>query len=202
MKPSLRITLLVALASAVLGLSPFATSPAHALIPVSEIIINSSTVQVVHNSIPNTDVLNATLDVTNNGDAGSCDGGDDDLLASGVFFGVSSQPCGVGGVTLFSLITYVEHTIGGVTSYGTHFFSDGHTTLASKIVKLATPVGACGRWNINIQITGVDLSAFTSTPTGLVLDDHEGDAGLCSNVNVNIGNGIVKPHHGVRRARH
>jgi hypothetical protein len=112
----------------------------------------------------------------------------------------------VGGVTLFSLISYVEHTIGGVASYGTHFFSDGHATLASKIVTLAPPVGACGRWNVNIQITRVDLSAFTSSPTALILDDSEGDAtsgdGACFNVPVQIGNGIVKPHHGVRRARH
>jgi hypothetical protein len=206
MKPSLRITLLGAFAAALLSLSPIAASPAHALVPVSEIVLNSSNVQVVHNSIPNTDVLNASLDVTSNGDAGSCDGGDDDLLGSGVFFAVSSQPCGVGGVVLFSFITYVEHTIGGVASYGTHFFSNGTSTLASKIARLATPIGACGRWTINIQVTGVDLSAFTSSQIALLLNDSEGDASgadsVCFNVNANIGNGITKPHHGVHHARH
>jgi hypothetical protein len=143
-----------------------------------------------------------SLDVTNDGDAGSCDGGADDFLASGFFFGVASQPCGVSGSVLSSSLTYVQHSIGGVPSYGTDFFSSGHTTLASKIVKVATPVGACGRWNINIQITGVNLFAFTSSPTALFLDDSEGDAagagGACFNVPVQIGNGIVKPHHGVR----
>src|SRR5437899_618461 len=112
MKASLRIGLLGGLASALLGLSPFAALPALALVPVSEIILNSSTVQVVHNLVPNTDVLNASLDVTSNGDAGSCDGGDDDFLASGFFFALSSQPCGVGGTGIFSFLTYVQHSIG------------------------------------------------------------------------------------------
>ena len=205
MKASIRITLFVAFASALLGLSPFAAPSAYAGPVVSEIVLNSSTVQIVHNPVPNTDILNASLDVTNNGDAGSCDGGDDDFLASGFFFALSSQPCGVGGFVLFDLLTYVQHSIGGVPSYGTHFFSIGGATVASKIATLATPLGACGRWNINIQITGVDLSAFTSSPTALILDDSEGDAtsgdGACFNVPVQIGNGIVKPHHGVRRAR-
>ena len=140
MKLSLRITLVGAFAAALLVLSPYSTPPARALVPVSEIVLNSSTIQVVHNSIANTDVLNASLDVTNLGDAGSCDGGNDDFLASGFFFGVSSQPCGIGGVTVFSLLTYVKHTIGGA-SYGTHFFSAGGVTVASKIVPLATPPG-------------------------------------------------------------
>jgi hypothetical protein len=206
MKTSVRITLIGTFALTLFVLSPYSTPPAHALLPpASEIILNSSTIQIVHNSIPNTDVLNASLDVTNLGDAGSCDGGDDDFLASGFFFGVSSQPCGIGGVTIFSFITYVKHTIGSA-SYGTHFFSAGGATVASKIVTLATPPGACGRWNINFQATGVDLSAFTSNQISLILNDKEGDAtgagNACFNVNAEIGNGITKPHRGVHHARH
>jgi len=201
MKASLRIGLLGGLASALLGLSPFAAFPAHALIPFSEIILNSSTVQVVHNAIPSTDVLNMSLDVTNFGDAGSCGGGDDDFLTSGFQFEVSSGLCSSSGSTIFRSVVYVVHSIGGVPTYGTVFQAAGPATLASKIVALATPIGACGRWLINMQIAGVDLSAFTSTPIGLFLNDADVDAGVCSNVPVNIGNGIVKPHHGVRRAR-
>ena len=206
MKLSMRITLVGAFAAALLVMSPHSTPPAHALLPpVNEIVLNSSTIQVVHNPIANTDVLNASLDVTNLGDAGSCDGGDDDFLASGVFIAVSSQPCGIGSVTISSFITYVKHTIGSA-SYGTHFFSGGGTTVASKIVTLATPPGACGRWAINLQTTGVDLSAFTSNQISLILNDEEGDAtalgNACFNVNAQIGNGITKPHRGAHHARH
>jgi hypothetical protein len=204
MKASVGITLAGAFVTALLVLSPYSTSPAHAGPVVSEIVLNSSTVQIIHNSIPDTDVLNMSLDVTNHGDAGSCDGGLDDFLASGVFIAVSSQPCGIGSTTIFSFITYVKHTIGSA-SYGTHFFSGGGGTVASKIVTLTTPPGACGRWAINLQTTGVDLSAFTSNQISLSLNDKEGDASPagneCFDVNAQIGNGIVKPHHGVHHAR-
>ena len=175
------------------------------MILVNEIVLNSSsTIQIVHNTIPNTDVLNASLGVTNLGDAGSCDGGDEDFLRTGVFIAVSSQPCGTLSVTIFSFLNYVKHTIGNA-SYGTHF-SSGGVTIASKIVTMATPPGACGRWNINVQTTGVDLSAFTRNQVALNLNDEEGDATIagnaCFNVNAEIGNGIAKPHRGVHHARH
>ena len=205
MKLSLRITLVGAFAAALLVLSPYSTPPAHALILVSEIVLNSSTIQIVHNPAPNTDVLNASLDVTNLGDTGSCDGGLDNFLASGFFFAVSSAPCGMSSFSVFSFLTYIKHTIGSA-SYGTHFFSGGGGTVASKIVTLPTPPGACGRWNINVQTTGVDLSAFTSNQISLSLNDDEGDATVsgnaCFNVNAQIGNGITKPHRGVHHARH
>jgi hypothetical protein len=170
---------------------------------ISEIVLNSSAVQIIHNSIPDTDVLNMSLDVTNHGDAGSCDGdaGSDNLLTGGISFFVSSGLCPGSGTLILATYNYVVHRIGGVPAYGTIFLSSGPATLASKIVPLATPLGACGRWKINLQITGLDLSAFVSTPIGLGLDDGDNDSLVCSNVNANIGEGIVKPHHGVHHAR-
>jgi len=76
-------------------LSPYSTPPAHALLPVSEIHLNSSNVQVVHNAPANTDVLNMSLNVENDGDGlGSCDSEADDLLETGVHVSVSKLSCG------------------------------------------------------------------------------------------------------------
>ncbi len=80
MKVSVRITLFAALASALLGLLPLAVSHADGL--VGEIELNSATVQVVHNPTPNTDVLNMSLNVTDQGEGG-CEGGADDFIATG-----------------------------------------------------------------------------------------------------------------------
>jgi len=81
MKPSLRITLIGTFASAWLVLSPYSTSPAHAVI-AAELTLNSSNVQVVQNP-GQTDVLNMALVVTSHGDEFAvgllCDGEDDDL---------------------------------------------------------------------------------------------------------------------------
>src|SRR5258707_14999648 len=112
MKSSLRIGLLGGIASALLGLSPFAALPAHALIPFSEIILNSSTVQVVHNAIPSTDVLNMSLDVTNFGDAGSCDAGNDDFLKMGLYVEVSSRLWWSSSATISCAPVLVVNSIG------------------------------------------------------------------------------------------
>jgi hypothetical protein len=214
MKTSVRITVLGALASAVLLFSPYSTRSAHAL--VSEITLNSSNVQVVHNTPANTDVLNMSLNVTSSGDAGSCDNEQDDLLETGVFVAVSKFSCigyfltclyvGCPPLDFAAEVNYVEHDIGS-TSYGTSFAPNASGSVASKIVALTTPANTCGTWSINLQATGQNLSAITSPAVSLILDDEDGDAGpffgaACFDVNANIGTGISKPHHGVHRARH
>ena len=205
MKQSVRPVLTAAVAFALLGLAPRAVLPAYAT--VQEIILNSSTVQIVHNPSIGTDVLNISLDVTSDGDAGSCDGGKDDLLEGGVAIGVAEPSCASENATLLFSFSYVEHDIGG-SSYGTFFGGVVPITAASKIVPLATPGGACGRWKINFQATGLNLSGFTSSPIALLVGDGEEDAGTnfggtaCFNVNASIGNGITKPHQGAHRARH
>lgn len=209
MKQSVRPVLAAAVALTLLSSSPFAVSPAHAI--ADEIILNSSNVQVVHNTPANTDVLNMSLIVTNNGDtAGSCDGGDDDLLETGVFVVVSRLSC----ATIFSSfpdflaeVNYIEHDIGFTASYGTSFALNAAGSVSSKIVALPTPAGTCGKWSINLQATGQNLSGITSPPVALFLVDEDSDAGsflggACFDVNANIGNGITKPHHGVHSVRH
>ena len=174
----------------------------------NDLILNTSTVQVVHNSGTNADVLNMALNVTSN-EAG-CDGGADDLLESGVSVGVYGGTCAafstlcstIGCPLLpfdFNVNPYVEHDIGSF-SYGTFFKLNGGGAVSSKIVALATPPGTCGRWSINLQATGLNLSSITSNSVALFLDDSDGD-GRCFTVNAQVGNGIVKPHHGVRNVR-
>jgi hypothetical protein len=70
----------------------------------------------------------------------------------------------------------------------------------SKIVSLATPPNTCGTWNINLQATALDLSSITSSPIALFFNDSDDSGPFCYDVPANIGNGIVKPHHGVHKA--
>jgi hypothetical protein len=92
MRQQLRVVLTGGSICALMALMPFAISPAHAQ---NEILLNSSTVQVVHNTPANNDVLNLSLNVTSNGDSGtgSCDAEADDLLETGVHVSVSKLSC-------------------------------------------------------------------------------------------------------------
>jgi hypothetical protein len=221
MKTSVRITLIGAVAGALMVLSPYSTPPAHALAPPgTEIHLNSSNVQVVHNTPANTDVLNMSLNVTNDGDGlGSCDLDADDLLETGVHISVSRFSCfaygficGAATCPTFDFdaqVNYVEHEIGSA-AYGTSFAPNASGSVASKIVAVATPLFTCGTWTINLQATGQNLSGITGTPVSIFLNDSDNDGAggldagsgpVCFDVSANVGNGIVKPHHGVRKAR-
>src|SRR5712671_7697251 len=150
MRSLARFTLLGAFASALLFLSSFAVSRADGV--VDEITLNSSTVQVAHNTTANTDVLNMSLNVTDLGELGGCEGGDDDFIATGfsvtLFKGQCSQITGF--VFSYTIPGYVAHHIGSAT-YGTYFALKPPGTVASKIVTATNPANACGTWNINFQ---------------------------------------------------
>jgi hypothetical protein len=216
MKQWVRIALMGTFASALLGLLPCVISPAHAVLPVTEIHLNSSNVQVVKNPIPFTDVLNMSLNVTGGGEGG-CDAEGDDLLEKGVHISVSHQSCAFRafacpGILCAPLdfdaqIDYVEHEIGGNDAYGTSYAPNKLGAVASKIVLLGRPPSQCGTWSINLQATGQDLSAINTFQVALYLNDFDLDGdGLfgpaCYDVDVHVGPGIVKPHRGVHRARH
>jgi hypothetical protein len=213
MKHLVRPFLMAAVALTLFGMSSLAVSQANAT--VSEVNLNSSTVQVVHNSAPNSDVLNMSLNVTNNGDngTGDCNGGLNDFLEAGFLVAVSRFSC----ATFFSScigicpdfeaeIDPVEHEIGS-SAYGTFFGPSGAGSIAVKIVALVTPPNTCGTWSINLQATGQNLSLVTGPQVALFLIDADFDAGpffgaACFDVNVNVGTGITKPHHGVHSVRH
>ena len=203
-------------ASALLALLPYVISPANAQ---NEVNLNSSKVQVVHNTSANTDVLNMSLNLTDGGDFfGDCEGGRDDLLETGVHIAVSRSSCATYAALcpgtfcfLFLIdfdaqVDYVEHDIGNA-SYGTSFAPNAAGSVSSKIVALATPPFTCGTWSINLHATGQNLSGITSPPVALFLNDsdHDGNGDslpACYDVNANIGNGITQPHYGVRHGRH
>ncbi|HWN58470.1 MAG TPA: hypothetical protein VNO74_10240, partial [Methylomirabilota bacterium] len=107
----------------------------------------------------------------------------------------------------YGVAPYVEHDIGSA-SYGTFFGLNGSGTVASKVVALATPIFTCGRWSINLQATGLNLSSITDPlHVALFINDSDldgdGDTGAaCFDVTAQIGNGIVKPYFGVHKTRH
>jgi len=215
MKASPRVTLLGAFAGALLIVSPYSTVPADAGPVAKEINLNSSTVQVVHNTPANTDVLNMSMNITNIGDSGigDCNSGLNDPLESLLIVVVSRLSCATFascvGATCNDFqagVIYVEHDIGS-TSYGTSFLPNAAGFVSSKIVALATPPNTCGTWNINLQATGQNLSLINGPKVSLLLGDADADGGAiqslaCFDVNANVGNGISKPHHGVHHARH
>ena len=212
MRKWLRVALTGASVWALTALLPFATSPAHA---ADENVLNSHTVQVVHNTPSNTDVLNLSLNVTNIGDTGDCEGGADDLLETGVHISLSKQSCtfraaNCPGILCAALdfdaqVNYVEHDVGS-SSYGTSFGPNASGNVSSKIVAVTTPPITCGTWTINLQATGQNLSGITSPPVALYIDESDAASAdgttNCFDVNAQIGNGITKPAHGVHRARH
>jgi hypothetical protein len=215
MRQGLRVVLMGAFASALLGFLPYLTSPAHAQ---AEIHLNSSTVQVVHNVPANTDVLNLSLNVRNDGDGGldPCESEVDDLLETGVhisvwrgscfdFFAICNSLAGCPTLDFDAQVNYVEHQIGSA-SYGTSFGPNADGFVSSKIVALATPPGTCGTWSINLQGTGQNLSGITGPSVALFVNDSDHDAnGLafaeCFDVNASVGNGITKPARGVHATR-
>ena len=212
MRQWLRVALTGASVWALMALLPLAMSSAHAQ---DEIILNSSTVQVVHNTPANTDVLNLSLNVTSNGDSGDCENEADDLLETGVHISVSQQSClfratNCPGILCAPLdfdaqVNYVEHDIGSA-SYGTSFAANAAGFVSSKIVAQTTPPITCGTWTINLQATGQNLSGISGPPVSIVINESDAisiDAtNNCFDVNANVGNGITKPARGAHRARH
>jgi hypothetical protein len=202
MRQSVRPLLGAAVALTLLGVLPFAVSPAQALVPFSEIILNSSNVQVVHNPTPNTDVLNMSLNVTVLRDGGGCEGGADDFIATGFSVLVLKGNCGsmIGLAFSYTIPGYVTHHIGSAT-YGTYFALKPPGTVSSKIVALTTPPNTCGTWQINFQATGQDLEYLDINQIALVLNDSDHSGPSCFDANAQIGNGITKPARGAHRAR-
>ena len=78
--------------------------------------------------------------------------------------------------------------------------------VSSKIVAVTTPPNTCGRWTINLQATGQNLSGITGPPVSLFVNESDADpvdtAVNCFTVNASVGAGIIKPHHGVHATRH
>jgi hypothetical protein len=195
MKSSLRTIILGAFGAVLLSLSFHATSFA----TVSDITLNSEKVQVVHGSTPNTDSTSMTLDITNT-DFPTCDSPGDNLIAGGLQkIALSSCACEdfvwiMDGYCTFpfndSISSFVSHTIAG-HQYGTFFSSSepggaGTSTLSAKATTLATPMGACGRWTLNLTGSQLNLSSITQSsvahPIALLIQDGDDLGATCFDI--------------------
>ena len=194
MNSSVRLILLGAFGAVLLSLSVLAKSSAA---DMTEVDLNTEKVQVVHGTTPNSDSTSMTLDITNNGE-GICQPGDD-LIAGGLkeigLFGgtclsyenacISMMGC---PILQFndSIPYFVSHTIAG-HQYGTFFSSSepggaGSSTLSAKATKLATPMGACGRWTLNLTASQLNLSSITMNPIALIIEDGDGLLPQCFDI--------------------
>ncbi|MGH7924297.1 MAG: hypothetical protein ACREQH_06875, partial [Candidatus Binatus sp.] len=132
MKLSLRGLLMGSFGAAALALSPLAVSPA--LATVQEITLNGHRIQILHSG-PGSDATNFNLTFTNQGEGGSCEGGDDDAIVSGIEVALAPHSCEFyfcGGSTAcvdfimpllafdYDIEPFVAHTVGS-GSYGTFF---------------------------------------------------------------------------------
>ena len=203
MKSSVRVFLMGGIGAALLSLSAFTTARA-IIIPndPGEITLESEKVQVVHGTTPNSDSTSMTLTITNHGDP-DCTG--DDLIADGLS-GIALSACSceniiltgsVVGATTYctlpfddSISSFVSHTISG-HQYGTFFSSmepggAGSTTLSAKATRLATPMGACGSWLLNLTATKLNLSSITQSsamhPIALLIDDADDSGSFCFDI--------------------
>ena len=186
MKSSVRTIILGAFGAVLLSLSFHATSFAL----ITDITLNSEKVQVVHGSTPNTDSTSMTLDITNT-DYPTCDNPGDNLIAGGLQkIALSACSCEDFVWTMDdyctfpfndSISSFVSHTISG-HQYGTFFSSSepggaGMSTLSAKATTLVTPMGACGRWTLNLTGTKLNLSSITQSsamhPIALLLQDGD-----------------------------
>jgi hypothetical protein len=85
-----------------------------------------------------------------------------------------------------SISSFVSHTIAG-HQYGTFFSSTepggaGTSTLSAKATTLATPMGACGRWTLNLTASKLNLSSITMNPIALIIEDGDGLAPQCFDI--------------------
>ncbi len=147
------------------------------------------------------------LTFTANGDP-DCDlgvGGDEDALNNGVGIGLFQGTCAslpFNGLFL-DLSPFQVHTVNH-QQYGTLFESAGPITVSARLVALTPPAGLCGKWTLNLEVSGLNTSSTSEDLGGTnpfaVLISDESDAESCFDVtNAIVGSQIPKPSHSVRR---
>ena len=106
------------------------------------------------------------------------------------------------GPLFLNLNPFVVHTVNH-QSYGTLFQSISPETVSARMNALPTPVGTCGEWSLNLELTGLDTTAIglgDGNPFALVLTDASGIASGCIDItNAIVGSQIPTPTRKVRR---
>jgi hypothetical protein len=167
------------------------------------VVLNSHTVQISRATIPPNDKVNLALNFTKNPDGDNDCDFDDDALHAGVDVELFPGSCAnLNTATGLDILMspFAVHTIGSQT-YGTFFLSTPPKTVSAKIVTQATPPGACGRWSLNVAVTGINSSNLGNGPFAMLIGDNADNEGCFDITDALVGNQITKPAHGVRRAR-
>ena len=140
---------------------------------------------------------------TANGDP-DCDL-DEDALNSGFGIGLFQGTCAslpFNGLFL-DLVPFQVHTVNH-QQYGTLFESNGPETISARLVALTPPTGLCGKWTLNLEVSGLNTNSSSvnlggTNPFALLISDLN-DAEQCFDVtNAIVGSQIPKPTPSVRR---
>ena len=169
--------------------------------------LNSETVQIARSSSLNKDMVNIGATFTANGDP-DCDlgvGGDEDALNNGVGIGLFQGTCASLPFNgLFEVLSpFQVHTVNH-QQYGTLFESNGPVTVSARLVALTPPTGLCGRWTLNLEVSGLNTNSASvnlggTNPFALLISDLN-DAESCFDItNAIVGSQIPKPTPSVRR---
>ena len=190
---------------------------------LAPIVLNSERVQIARSTSPYSDQVNMGLTFTYNGDP-DCDKVgdlaasnlaasnlvalkvlDDDALNDGVGIGLVEGTCAdLPDSGLFvTLRPFVVHTVNG-QSYGTFFQSMLPKKVSARMVALATPMNACGKWTLNLQVSGLNTSSKYlglggSNPFAILISDLYDFTGCFDINNAIVGSQIIQPVHVVRR---
>ncbi len=169
--------------------------------------LNSEKVQIARSSSLNKDMVNIGATFTANGDP-DCDlgvGGDEDALNNGVGIGLFQGTCASLPFNgLFEVLSpFQVHTVNH-QQYGTLFESNGPVTVSARLVALTPPAGLCGRWTLNLEVSGLNTNSASvnlggTNPFALLISDLN-DAESCFDItNAIVGSQIPKPTPSVRR---
>jgi hypothetical protein len=164
---------------------------------------NTKRLQIARSANPNSDDVNLALSFTEDKVSAECMAGQDALndgLVVMLFEGTCTNM--TSGPLFLNLNPFVVHTVNH-QSYGTLFQSISPETVSARMNALPTPVGTCGEWSLNLELTGLDTTAIglgDGNPFALVLTDASGIASGCIDItNAIVGSQIPTPTRKVRR---
>jgi hypothetical protein len=184
-------------------------SGAYEIEAVAPIMLAAGTekVQIARNpTVPNTDKVNIGLTFIYKGDP-DCDlgpYGDEDALNHGFGIALVEGTCAsLPPSGLFVLLEpFVVHTVNH-ESYGTLFQVNGPEQVSARLLALPTPLGTCGEWTLNLEVSGLNTPALGlggGNPFAILISDLD-DAEQCFDVdNAIVGTQIPTPApHSTRR---
>ena len=193
----------------------FCDSGAYEFDAEAPIVLNSEKIEIARSSSAHSDQVNMNLTFTDNGPGVGmlCDSSTDafSFIIVELFEGTCASIPSAG--LELELDNFVTHTING-QAYGTLFQSDPPFTLqqptetvSARMVALPTPADACGKWELNLEVAGLDTSDASTVnlgggnPFALLIEDLAGNTGCFDVDNAIVGGQITPPGGKTRRVR-